>query len=165
MDDTSLEPDKEPSVEVIPEKEITVLQKQTHNSLAAIKVQTENSIAAIKEQRDKDVADFQTQTHRDIAAIKVPKDTNIAAVLAEVNKRSISTLIKAESEAALRDRALSLSAFVTILLTLAQIYFCYIGKTLIYPDILWAVILAPWLGAGGSKVIEIISRISKGGPK
>lgn len=82
-----------------------------------------------------------------------------ASLLAEVSKCDEVELIKANSEAQLRSHALVLSSVCTILIVIAQIYFSYINKTLVIPDILWVIVLSPWVGIGSAKAIETITTI------
>lgn len=65
-------------------------------------------------------------------------------------------IIEAESNARLRDKALNVSGYLMALMMTAHIAFCYVGKTLPFPEILWAIILAPWFGAGGAKLVDLI---------
>jgi len=65
-------------------------------------------------------------------------------------------IIEARSEASLRSRSLTLSSVVTVGLLSAYVWFAYVGKTLIIPDIVWAISLSPWLGAGTAEIIEFI---------
>lgn len=65
----------------------------------------------------------------------------------------------------LRDRALTLSGVCAVLMLATHCYFAWWGKVLPIPDILWAIILSPWLGAGAEKVIKAANKvINKGGP-
>ena len=65
-------------------------------------------------------------------------------------------VVNAKAEISLRNRALTLSANAIYILIGAHIVFAYLGKTLPFPEIIWAVVLAPWLGAAGGKVSGIL---------
>lgn len=80
-------------------------------------------------------------------------------LLAEVSRCDEVELIKANSEAQLRSHALILSSVCTILIVIAQIYFSYINKVLVIPDILWVIVLSPWVGIGSAKAIETLTTI------
>lgn len=65
--------------------------------------------------------------------------------------------LNARAEARLRERALNLSCFVTIVLICAHIFFAYAGKVLATPDIVWAIVFAPWFGEGGFKIFQLVA--------
>lgn len=70
-------------------------------------------------------------------------------------------LIVVRGDVQLRDKSLTLSSIVICLLLMAHIFFSYIGRELVLPplvsEMIWVVILAPWCGAGGGKLIETIN--------
>jgi hypothetical protein len=86
-----------------------------------------------------------TQTQADIEAAKI---------LAAAKHCEVTDIINARADASLRENALKLSSAVTILITAAQIYFSYVGKTLIIPDFIWVIILSPWVGIGSAKILQ-----------
>ena len=118
-------------------------------------------------QANKDAADRSVQSDKYAVStateriIEANKDA--ADKLVQTDHCAASELIEANSQAALRNRALTLSNTVTIGIIAAEIYFSYTGKSLVMPDvvwqIIWAVILAPWLGAGSSKLLDLFSRV------
>ena len=74
--------------------------------------------------------------------------------------------ITARVDGALRNRALTLSAWAVIILLVAHIYFVYNGKILTVPDYIWALILAPWLGESTARCIALADRfINRGAEK
>lgn len=64
--------------------------------------------------------------------------------------------IQAFAEAGLRNRALTLSAVVAVLVIIANILFQYYGKKLDIPDIVWVIVFAPWAGSAMGKASEIV---------
>lgn len=70
--------------------------------------------------------------------------------------------IEAHTDAQIRNRALTLSGVTTLTVLVAHIWFTYLGKSLPIPDIIWAVVLGPWLGAGGSKLVGLLDRYMGG---
>jgi len=70
--------------------------------------------------------------------------------------------IEAESDREARNRALTFSGIVTVLLLSAHVYtFLTKGVALPIPDILWGVVLGPWLGHGASKLLELSTKGQK----
>lgn len=69
--------------------------------------------------------------------------------------------INAKADAKLRNRSLTLSSVVTVMVLGSHVYFSWFGKTLIIPDIVWAIILGPWLGAAGGKLTDLLDTIKK----
>lgn len=73
--------------------------------------------------------------------------------------------IEAKIDGSLRNRALTLSAVAALFMLIVHCLFAWYGKVLPIPDILWAVVLGPWLGAGTEKVIHAVNKaVSKGAP-
>ena len=64
-------------------------------------------------------------------------------------------VIDAQNEGHLRDKALTLSAVVTVIILIAHIWFQVYKMTLQIPDIIWVVILAPWMGASARELIDL----------
>lgn len=64
--------------------------------------------------------------------------------------------INARAEIALRNRGLTLSSVCVYFLLVAHIAFAYQGKPLPIPEIIWAIVLAPWFGAAGGKVTAVL---------
>ena len=71
------------------------------------------------------------------------------------SQEDVDTL-NARAEANLRNRALTLSAICVYILLAAHIVFAYIGKAIIFPDIIWAIVLSPWFGVAGGRISGII---------
>lgn len=69
--------------------------------------------------------------------------------------------INAKADAKLRHRSLTLSSVVTVMVLGSHVYFSWFGKTLEIPEIVWAIILGPWLGAAGGKLIDVLDAIKK----
>jgi hypothetical protein len=67
-------------------------------------------------------------------------------------------IINAKAEIALRNRALTLSIGVTLMVLAAHIWFAYNSKSFVIPEIVYAIVLAPWLGAGTGKLLEVLTR-------
>ena len=67
-------------------------------------------------------------------------------------------IINVRAEIALRNRALTLSIGVTLMVLAAHIWFAYNGKAFAIPEIVYAIVLAPWLGAGTGKLVEVLSK-------
>lgn len=66
--------------------------------------------------------------------------------------------IHARAEARKSDRALSLSSAVTLIYVFANLWSAILGdgKAIPLPDFVWVVIVAPWVGAGGSKIVNTV---------
>jgi hypothetical protein len=92
-----------------------------------------------------------TQTQANIEAAKI---------LANAHHCEVTDIISARADASLRENALKLSSAVTIIITIAQIYFSYIGKTLVIPDFIWVIILSPWVGIGSAKLIQAAIKVA-----
>jgi hypothetical protein len=73
--------------------------------------------------------------------------------------------INAKAEIALRNRGLTFSSVCIYLLLVSHIAFVYLGKSFPVPDIVWAIVLAPWIGAAGGKVSGLIDDIISKGKK
>jgi hypothetical protein len=58
----------------------------------------------------------------------------------------------------LRRRALTTANVTAGMFLGAHIYFSYLGKTLPIPDIVWALVLAPWMGAATGKVLGMCKK-------
>lgn len=90
-------------------------------------------------------------------AIDFKPECNNACVCCEDTIEEIA----ARTESRLRDRALTLSSAVTILFCVAHICFVWNGKDLPMPEVVWAIILAPWLGASAAKIADIVQKVRK----
>lgn len=66
--------------------------------------------------------------------------------------------LNARAEAALRNRALSLSNWIVTLMIGSHIWFSYLGKSLDVPDIVWAIVMAPWGGVAVGKIAALMKR-------
>ena len=66
-----------------------------------------------------------------------------------------------EAETTLRNRALTLSTIIAVMMYSSHIIFAYIGKPITVPEIAWAIVLAPWFGATGGKVLGLLDRKNK----
>lgn len=64
--------------------------------------------------------------------------------------------IEARSSVNLRRWSFIFSIAVTLFMLGEYVRFAELGKTLVIPDIVWAIVLAPWLGAGTSKLAAIV---------
>lgn len=76
-------------------------------------------------------------------------------------------LIKLQGDLAARNRSLSLSVCLIVIVLGAQILFAYNGKTLNIPNIeyLYALMSAPWFGIAGDKITQlIIQKKAEGSP-
>ncbi|MDE1971393.1 MAG: hypothetical protein KGI50_07510 [Patescibacteria group bacterium] len=74
-------------------------------------------------------------------------------------------LILAEGDKEAKNKALSQSTVLLALLLTAHVYiFLTKGKSLPIPDIVWAVVLGPWLGHGVSKLLDLFEAIKGGKP-
>jgi hypothetical protein len=103
-------------------------------------------------------------TDKVIAAAKAAATTQTQAniesarILAEAHKSEVADIINARSDGELRENALKLSSVITIMITAAQIYFSYVGKTLVIPDFIWVIVLSPWVGIGSAKLVQMVSQ-------
>ena len=72
--------------------------------------------------------------------------------------------IVAKIDGHLREKALTLSGVCVVILLVSHIfYFVQAGKILPMPDIIWAIVLTPWIGASAKKAIDSVSAaINKG---
>lgn len=63
-----------------------------------------------------------------------------------------------QGEIAMRNRALTQSTILVVLLFATEVAFSYIQRPLTLPniEIIWMIICAPWFGAAGSKVAESV---------
>lgn len=98
---------------------------------------------------------FTEDTNESIGAatgkqLRVDVDTNTDAI----------NIINARSEAGLRNRALTFSMVTCTWYMPLQIWCSYIGKPLTVPEIvnqvLWAIIVGPWLGFGMGKIVMML---------
>lgn len=62
--------------------------------------------------------------------------------------------VGAETDAQLRNRSLTLSSVVIIILSVAHVVFEWNGKTLTIPDFYYVVASLPWVGASLGKLIR-----------
>lgn len=69
--------------------------------------------------------------------------------------------INAKNEGELRKMALVLSSVVAVIVLSAHIWFAWTGKVFPIPDIAWALILAPWLGAAIGKLTPMLVNKNK----
>lgn len=69
--------------------------------------------------------------------------------------------LAARTDANIRIRSLTLSSLVTVVMVGAHIYFSYFDKVLPVPDIVWAIILAPWGGAAAQKILALLNKEKK----
>ena len=72
---------------------------------------------------------------------------------------------KAKREAEFRSKALTLSSNCVYLLLVCHIGFAYFGKVLPIPEIVWAIVLAPWLGAAAGKGSSVLEDLLAKGKK
>jgi hypothetical protein len=107
-----------------------------------------------------EVADKVIEAAKQAATSQTQANIEAAKLLADAHHCEVTDIINARADASLRENALKLSSAVTILITVAQIYFSYIGKTLIIPDFIWVIILSPWVGIGGAKLIQAAIKIA-----
>ena len=67
--------------------------------------------------------------------------------------------IEAKIDGGLRNRALTLSGVSFLIVLIINAWFCWNGKVWPIPDIVWAMILSPWLGAATEKVIDSAKKV------
>ena len=79
-------------------------------------------------------------------------------------KTSIA-VIEASSEASWRERSLTFSTGAFYVVLFAHIAFQAVHQTLILPDMVYAAILSPWLGAAGEQVFERVREFMAGRKK
>jgi len=71
--------------------------------------------------------------------------------------------IEAKIDGGLRNRALTLSGVSFLVVLCLHAWFAWNGKVFPMPDIVWAMILSPWLGAAAEKVVETARKaVNKG---
>lgn len=70
----------------------------------------------------------------------------------------IETIAEIESRSNLNFRRWSFifSIAVTLFMLFEYVRFAEMGKNLLIPEIVWAIVLAPWLGAGTSKIANMV---------
>jgi hypothetical protein len=112
------------------------------------------------ENQSLEVADKVIEAAKQAAATQTQTNLEAAKILAEAHNCEVTDIINARADASLRENALKLSSAITILITASQIYFSYIGKTLIIPDFIWVIILSPWVGIGSAKIIQAAVKIA-----
>ena|ERR1700722_12413344 len=112
------------------------------------------------ENKSLEVADKIIEAAKQASVTQTQTDIEAAKILAEAHRCEVTDIISARADASLRENALKLSSAITILVTAAQIYFSYIGKTLIIPDFIWVIILSPWVGIGSAKLIQAAVKLA-----
>jgi hypothetical protein len=75
--------------------------------------------------------------------------------------------LKARLDMGLRNKALVLSGITCIGLLCAHVYACFHPPAVVtIPDIVWALIAAPWVGESAAKVAALLDKImNRGGVK
>jgi hypothetical protein len=69
-----------------------------------------------------------------------------------------ASTLGAETDTKLRLWGFIFSAGILSLLLTAHVVFEWSGRHLTIPDIVWTVVLAPWLGASIAKLLRLIKR-------
>lgn len=66
--------------------------------------------------------------------------------------------MRLQGDIAMRNRSLTLSTMLVVILLGAEIGFSFIGKPLVLQnmEILWAIVCGSWFGSAGSKLAEIV---------
>jgi len=70
--------------------------------------------------------------------------------------RTSVAVIEANSEASWREKSLTFSTGAFYVVLFAHIVFQAVHQTLVLPDMVYAAILSPWLGAAGEQIFERI---------
>lgn len=66
--------------------------------------------------------------------------------------------INAKTDAQIRVRSLTLANIVTVGMLLAYVLFAANGQDLKIPEIVWAIVLGPYVGAGGAKMLAAFQK-------
>lgn len=72
-----------------------------------------------------------------------------------IHCKEADALNTALAEVQFRKEALMLSHLGLGFMLVAYVYFAYLGKALAIPDIIWAVILGPYLGHSASQIFKL----------
>jgi hypothetical protein len=79
--------------------------------------------------------------------------------------RTSVAVIEANSEASWRDKSLTFSSGAFYVVLFAHIAFQAVHQTLVLPDMVYAAILSPFLGAAGEQIFERIKEFMAGRKK